>query len=353
MKNNGHTRNIVIVSERTYANVQPSQVEEVEAHRDEYLAFTICLGGQRFFACYKNVLADIMKAVASIASPAEMELFRATPVDVQAGDWSKKYMDPITIFAHFTDPGIRTKIRNQRLFAASKDLAWYADTIDPAHRSWAMGIWSLNAVSNDIKKVLKYIRAAMVLHMCKTPAVVSHIAQMTQGDDGLNAHQRTLAVAETIDAHYFPHPTDPLIYIYMKPINDNVANNEALKGLLRVTALAYKMFSFTPKSRNGDPSECVLCKADTHLAYLCPLPHSVIAGDEWWGPPDQMSKLTEGILATARLGAAAAGNNNGGGNGGGGGGGNRNGARRYGNGNSGGNNTGGSGNNNAGRRRRN
>ncbi|KAJ6483637.1 hypothetical protein DFH09DRAFT_1340412 [Mycena vulgaris] len=303
MKNNGHTRNIVIRPTAT-----------------EYLAFTICLGGQRFFACYKNVLADIMKAVASIASPAEMELFRATPIDVQAGDWSKS---------------IRTKIRNQRLFAASKDLAWYADTIDPARRSWAMGIWSLNAVSDDIEK---------------TPAVVSHIAQMTQGNDGLNAHQRTLAVAETIDAHYFPHPTDPLICIYMKPINDNLADNEALKRLLRVTSLAYKMFSFTPKSRNGDPSECVLCKADTHLAYLCPLPHSVIAGDEWWGPPDQMSKLTEGILATARLGAAAGGNNNGGG---GGGGGNRNSARRYGNRNGGGNNTGGSGNNTAGRRRRN
>lgn len=35
MKNNGNARNIIITSSRTYDNVQPTQRDEVEAHRDE------------------------------------------------------------------------------------------------------------------------------------------------------------------------------------------------------------------------------------------------------------------------------------------------------------------------------
>ncbi|KAJ7497674.1 hypothetical protein FB451DRAFT_1460192 [Mycena latifolia] len=151
--------------------------------------------------------------------------------------------------------------------------------------------------------------------MCKTVAVIRHIAQMTQDDNELSAFERTLRVAESVDAHYFPHTTDPLVCLYMKPINDNDADNEALKAMLRVVTLSYKMFAFSPKSRNGAPSECVMCKADTHLEYLCPLahPYEVNAGEEWWGPPDQMSKLTEGVLAVHPGGGR---NNNSGGGGG-------------------------------------
>ncbi|KAJ6600044.1 hypothetical protein DFH09DRAFT_1303396 [Mycena vulgaris] len=329
MKNNGNARNIVITCMRVFANVQITQRDEVMAHLDEYLAFTVFLGGQRYFAAYKNILDDIYNAVASIASPAEMTLFRAIPVEVQTGDYSQKYRDPFVIFAHFTDPTIRTALRNQRLFAVSRDLAWYADTIDPACRSWTVGVWGLVSPSADIEGLLKAIRAALILYMCSSPDVIRRIAQMTQANDGLSAYERTLRVAESVDSHYFPHKTDPLVCVYMKPVNNNEADNEALKRMLRVVPLAYKMYAFTPKSRNGDPTECVMCKADSHLAYLCPLPNPVNVGDEWWGPPDQMSKLTEGILATnpgASRPTTTGGGNNGGGN-------NRNGGWRYGGGN--------------------
>jgi hypothetical protein len=89
------------------------------------------LGGQRFFAVYQNVLDDIHKATASIASPAEMELYRANPAVVQTSDWSKKYQDPFVVFARFPDPAVRTKMHNQRTFAISHDLAFRTETIDP------------------------------------------------------------------------------------------------------------------------------------------------------------------------------------------------------------------------------
>ncbi|KAJ6610354.1 hypothetical protein B0H10DRAFT_2224999 [Mycena sp. CBHHK59/15] len=135
MRSNSHLTNRVITSQRTYTNIMLTQCDTIEVQCGEYLALTIYLGGQRFFACYKNALDHIYTAVASIASPVDMELFCPVPIEAQTNDWSKKYMDPFTVFAHFHDPSIRTQIYNQRVFAVSRDLAWYVDTINPNRRS--------------------------------------------------------------------------------------------------------------------------------------------------------------------------------------------------------------------------
>jgi hypothetical protein len=98
----------------------------------------------------------------------------------------------------------------------------------------------------------------------------------------------------------------------MPPINDNIDDNEAFKRMLGSVVLACGMVAFSPRCYKGEPVECVMCHTDTHLVYLCPVsqgptgsaaPPAAGAGrnahaaSEWWGPPDQMSKLTEGILS--------------------------------------------------------
>ncbi|KAJ7450633.1 hypothetical protein FB451DRAFT_1374711 [Mycena latifolia] len=362
MTNNGRHTNLVITSRRTFSNVKPTQVANVEANRHEYLSLTICLGGQRYFACYKDVLDDIYKTLAAIASPEEMQLYRANPIITQTGDWSQKYMYPFSVFAHFTDPAVRTAIYDQRTFAATQLLAFHADTIDPARRNWGCGGWSPVTIIKNIPEMLKAFRAALILYILKTLEVFHLVAQMTQGHGGnLTPFERVRDFAYSVNAQYYPHATDPLIAGFVRPIGTNEDDNEALKAMLRPVRLSYGMLAFTPKSRNGEAIECVMCKAeDSHLAYLCPrpFPHGApppasgaAPGDDWWGPPDQMSKLKDGILSVA----PPRSNNNGGGGGGtrnGGGGGNRNGGRNDGGGRNGGNGTryGGNGGRNNGRR---
>ncbi|KAJ7871599.1 hypothetical protein B0H13DRAFT_2060300, partial [Mycena leptocephala] len=308
----GQVPNAVTTCTRIFTNVTGEQEGTVMDDADEYLALVMFLGGQRFFAVYQNVLDDIHKATASIASPAEMELYRANPAVVQTGDWSKKYQDPFVVFARFPDPAIRTKMHNQRTFAISRDLAFRTETIDPARRSHTIGVWAPVKSSRTPAELQASARTALTLHILTTPTAVRDIAQMTQGTNNLSEYDRALNVTKTITTQWFPHPESPLICIYMPPINDNNNDNEAFKRTLRSVVLACGMVAFSPRCYKGEPVECVMCHTDTHLVYLCPTSQgptgsaapppangggNAPVSTEWWGPPDQMSKLTEGILS--------------------------------------------------------
>ncbi|KAJ7882335.1 hypothetical protein B0H13DRAFT_2048223 [Mycena leptocephala] len=308
----GQVPNAVTTCTRIFANVTGEQEGTVMDDADEYLALVMFLGGQCFFAVYQNVLDDIHKATASIASPAEMELYRANPAVVQTGDWSKKYQDPFVVFARFPDPAIRTKMHNQRTFAISRDLAFRTETINPACRSHTIGVWAPVKSSRTPEELQASARTALMLHILTTPTAVRDIAQMTQGTNNLSEYDRALNVTKTITTQWFPHPESPLICIYMPPINNNNNNNEAFKRTLRSVVLACGMVAFSPRCYKGEPVECVMCHTDTHLVYLCPTSQgptgsaapppangggNAPVSTEWWGPPDQMSKLTEGILS--------------------------------------------------------
>ncbi|KAJ7108890.1 hypothetical protein C8R43DRAFT_186245 [Mycena crocata] len=231
-----------------------------------------------------------------------------------------------------------------------------------------MGGWGVSTMVRDIPKLLKWFCAGAVRYVLQNPNIIRHIAQMTQGNNpnNLTEFQRTREVTDTFDALFFPHPTDPMITLFAKPVNDNLEDMEVLKSMIRSAQFTFGMVQFLPKSSEGRPIECVMCHAeDTHLAYLCPDPFpdggtpvaagpATAPGDDWWGPPDQMSKLTEGILATNppggrnNNGAGSSRNNNGSGGNGNNGGSRNNGGNRN-NGGGGNRNNGGSGNRNGNR----
>jgi hypothetical protein len=151
-----------------------------------------------------------------------------------------------------------------------------------------------------------------MLHILTTPTAVRDIAQMTQGTNNLSEYDRALNVTKTITTQWFPHPESLLICIYMPPINNNIVDNEAFKRTLRSVVLACGMVAFSPHCYKGEPVECIMCHTNTHLVYLCPTSQgptgsaapppangggNAPVSTEWWGLPDQMSKLTEGILS--------------------------------------------------------
>ncbi|KAJ7475076.1 hypothetical protein B0H11DRAFT_1918087 [Mycena galericulata] len=88
-------------------------------------------------------------------------------------------------------------------------------------------------------------------------------------------------------------PTDPIIAGYLKPFTTDMEIDKAVRTIIRKMAPNVGLLSFTPKTRDGAAPECVICKLDNHLAYLCPFTR---ATPPWWGPPDQLSHLIGGIL---------------------------------------------------------
>ncbi|KAJ7855354.1 hypothetical protein B0H13DRAFT_1903150 [Mycena leptocephala] len=191
-KARGQIPNAVTTCTRIFSNVNPEQEGTVLYDANEYFTLVMFLGGQRFFAVYQNVLDDIHKATASIASPAEMELYPANPAIAQTGDWSKKYQDPFVIFARFPDPAIHTKMHNQHTFAISHDLAFRTKTIDPARCSHTMGVWAPVKSSRSPTELQASARTAITLHILTTPTAVRDIAQMTQGSSNLSEYERAL-----------------------------------------------------------------------------------------------------------------------------------------------------------------
>ncbi|KAJ7865834.1 hypothetical protein B0H13DRAFT_1898347 [Mycena leptocephala] len=120
------------------------------------------------------------------------------------------------------------------------------------------------------------------------------IDQGTQSpDNALSAMQRVFDVANTFDAEYFDHETDPIITGYLKPFTTDMEIDKAVRTIIRKMAPNVGLLAFTPKTRDGAAPECVICKLDNHLAYICPFTR---ATPPWWGPPDQLSHLIGGIL---------------------------------------------------------
>jgi hypothetical protein len=301
-RNAGNYALPVFTIQRVLENVDPTVAAVVLAAHQEFLAFPIFNGGQRCMTVYKTLINDVARALSVFAGPDDMVITRPQPLVVQTGEWSKKYMAPFCLFAQFLDPLVRAQVLAQGTYAINRDLAFHAVPIDPSFISWVLGLWKPVASTASVITLIKRIRFALITLMVNNPAIVRCVGQITQGILVGSAAERTLAIAKSADAQFIPHPTDPIIVVYLQPPTTDEAAFEDLKALIRPRTLSYQMSSFTPQSAVAPP-ECVICKLDTHLAYVCPFAH----GDqspgapphEWWGPPDQISKLPKDLILAA------------------------------------------------------
>ncbi|KAJ7851891.1 hypothetical protein B0H13DRAFT_2399174 [Mycena leptocephala] len=262
----------VFAVQRLLENVDPTVASVVTAAHQEFLALPIFNGGQRALTVYKSLLNDVARALSVFAGPDDMVITRPQPLVIQTGEWSKKYMAPFCLFIQFLDPLIRAQVLAQGTYTINRDLGFHAVPIDLAFISWVVGLWKPVASTASVITLIKRIRFAFLLFMVNNPAVVRCIGQMTQGILVGTVAERTLTVAKSADAQFIPHPTDPMIVVYLQPPTTDEAAFEDLKALIRPRTLSYQMSSFTPQSAVSPP-ECVICKLDTHLTYLCPFAH--------------------------------------------------------------------------------
>ncbi|KAJ7924812.1 hypothetical protein B0H13DRAFT_1863674 [Mycena leptocephala] len=238
----------VFAVQRLLENVDPTVASVVTAAHQEFLALPIFNGGQRALTVYKMLLNDVARALSVFAGPDDMVITRPQPLVVQTREWSKKYMAPFCLFIQFLDPLIRAQVLAQGTYAINRDLGFHAVPIDLAFISWVVRLWNPVASTVSVITLIKQIRFALLLFMVNNPAVVHCIGQMTQGILVGTAAERTLAVAKSADAQFIPHPTDPMIVVYLQPPTTDEAAFEDLKALIRPRTLSYQMSSFAPQS---------------------------------------------------------------------------------------------------------
>ncbi|KAJ7827427.1 hypothetical protein B0H13DRAFT_2373805 [Mycena leptocephala] len=187
-----------------------------------------------------------------------------------------QYKDPVVVFAEFPHADLAavntlmTDITAQQTIAATQILAFHPIKLSDnvATRSWSVADWTPSTAGTPAA-LCAYARAGFMKILLTDATAIQHIAQMTQAHSAAPVMDRVLEVTDTVDAVYFPHETDPLISIisiYMRPCTDNAADQECLLELLRTKHFHMGPISFTPKSRNGEAAECVICKADDHFA---------------------------------------------------------------------------------------
>ncbi|KAJ6628807.1 hypothetical protein B0H10DRAFT_2209253 [Mycena sp. CBHHK59/15] len=289
-RNAGNFHNNAFPEARILDNVETETANTIKAARGDYLSVVVFNGGQRAFSVYKNIVGDVANAISGLTAGMQVEISRPAPTVVQTGDWSQKYVSPFCLFLRTVDPAVRGLLLAQGTFAVNRDLAFHVTPIDPFTLSWVVGLWAPMATTTDIHTLIRRIRAALNLLILNSPAIVARIAQVTQGVLVGTAAERARAVARSADAQYIPHATDPLFVVYLRPCTTDHNDWESVNALIRPRTLTYDMSSFMPKTANGPP-ECVVCKQDTHLAYICPFTGvgtPVIPGappHEWWGPP--------------------------------------------------------------------
>lgn len=204
------------------------------------------------------------------------------------------------MYAEIPDPILRAAVIAQRVYAGDVNLTFIA-AVPKESRAVAFYTPVTKAPAAILTQQARAAFAHMFVTTSEVIQIVDQITQSTGG--GRSAQDRAQEIAETADAEYFDHEENPLITIYLRPCTTDATDLERLNYALRKKRLDVGLFAFTPKSRDGTAQDCVLCKYDNHMAYVCPFPRST---PMYWGPPAQLSQLTTGIFANRGRGRGGA-----------------------------------------------
>ncbi|KAJ7711279.1 hypothetical protein B0H16DRAFT_1480463 [Mycena metata] len=308
-RNAGQFNRAVFTTAHVFENIDDEFTNAILPAREKYLALVMFNRGQRAVIVSKNAIPDLVRRLSTIVDPAKIHILRPQPKVVQTGNWNaEKYMAPGIFFMRSDDPAVIAQVAAHQTLAMHRDLAVHAVRIDPSVVSWVMGLWRPVSCTISPLVLLQHARVAFGKKFITNAPTVTALGQATQGTLTGTAAERALRVAKSVDAQWVVHATDPLIIIYMQPPTTDQAAWEHIKVTMRGAILAHETFAFTPLSDDPHiPPHCVICKYDTHIAYLCPFTKGEydadaapgdVAAHEWWGPPDQISKLTEGVLST-------------------------------------------------------
>ncbi|KAJ7715324.1 hypothetical protein B0H16DRAFT_1477481 [Mycena metata] len=271
-RNAGRYNKAVITTPSIFENVDEEFKNAILPAREKYIALIMFNGGQRAIIVSKNAIPELLRGLSTLVDPASIHIISPQPAVVQTGNWNRdKYLAPGIFFLRSDDPTVLAQIAAQQTLAMHRDLAVHAVRIEPSLLSLVMGLWRPVSSTLSPLVLLQHARVAFRKKFITNTTTITAVGQATQGTLTGTAAEHALCVAKSVDAQWVAHATDPLIIIYMQPPTTDHAAWEHIKVTMRGAVLVHDTFAFTPLAEDAlTPPPCVVCKLDTHIAYLCP-----------------------------------------------------------------------------------
>ncbi|KAJ7029307.1 hypothetical protein C8F04DRAFT_1264972 [Mycena alexandri] len=295
-RNMGVSPKVVMPLSYVYRNVAKPQLKFVQDNVNDMMAFVVFLMGPVLLDKYRNLTADISDVISGWHGMDQTKLWLPVPEEEGTGTYSS----PTVVFCQFTNPhygateALKMALAAEQTIAATDALAFHAINISEHTmvRTWSAASYSVST-TGDPALIKEYALGGARKLLMYTQSLVQIIDQQSQNLSNAPLGERVMDVVDTMGVKFFDHEDDPMVSIYVRPITDSVTDHEELARAMRPLEFFMGPFKFTPKSRADEAMECVICKADDHLAYLCPFANQ----PGWWGPTRQINAHVEGVLA--------------------------------------------------------
>ncbi|KAJ7495548.1 hypothetical protein FB451DRAFT_1164276 [Mycena latifolia] len=306
----------VIDGDLAVAGIPDDFVETLCNSPDSIALIVPFLGGRHLVESWghPNLITAITNVLAD-SGVADRDNFKVIPITPdkpgRAGDL---YSPPFVLAIRLTIPGLIDYLTAIATFIRDCDLAFHIIEYNPHLRTWTVALFTASFGEGSTENA-GYLRWSMACHVLDAPAVRTAFERATGGADQHPINVRLLEFTRTIDVRYNPHSKHWCVYA--RPCTDNFDDWEAVRATMRFVPLRHAtgFVTFSPVATFAKQAPwCLLCKDDHHLYYGCYFARD--DPDSYWGPFEQISWITEGILAKRKGpqgGGSGSGSNGGGG----------------------------------------
>ncbi|KAJ7164367.1 hypothetical protein C8R46DRAFT_1099358 [Mycena filopes] len=307
----------VIDGKLAVANIPQTFIDTLNANPDEFALIVPFLGGAAFFKAWgsdKLVAAITTIFVDSgLASADDFEIIYI-PADKAVGG-KDLYAPPFVIALRTDVLGVIDRLCAIATFIATRDLAFHVIHYNPEVRTWTLALYKASSREGDESNG-RYLRWCLACLILDNAEVRRAYQRATGTSDTRPILTRLLEWACTVHVRWNGHSKHWVAFAM--PCAADYEPWEAVRVAIRGKDLRHPASLRTYTAVATSPTQapwCLRCRNDDHLHFGCPPRFD--DPESYWGPLEQLSRTTEGILAKAAKpsgGGGASSNGGGGGN---------------------------------------
>lgn len=294
--NTGDFDRLVISREAAEENVHPDNVAMLEEVADEILYLLAFNAGRQYTSALPQAAGTIETQLIEHFGDDTITVIPVAAADPQYGAGAgtpNRYAPPIMYAVHVEDREVRGKMMAQGTCAIDKTFAYSLTAREYLTLSWAAGFF-LTSIAAGRPPSITALRAALMKRVWYNAEVGRLLDRISWAHDKRDLAIRRYELSLSIDPHW--NPTMSALVVYIKPCTNNALLWRELTNAICGEMVVKGFFIFKPlidAKRVSLEPRCVICKNDDHFASACSFTHL----SSWWGPPDQLSGLTEGPLS--------------------------------------------------------
>ncbi|KAJ7495170.1 hypothetical protein FB451DRAFT_1387229 [Mycena latifolia] len=284
---------LIISQDRAEENVHADSLAIFNSAPELHLYGVLLNGGTYAFGKLHDLLEVVTNALTDMAHPQYFRVFTCDPAVAKYGPGGKTptcYAGPIIFGIQITNAAARQRMCEHSMCAINKTYTFYMLGQEDFTTPWVGGMYatSVGGGTEDARIALCTAYSLLIW----TNAATGHaLTQYTWAFNKSSVDEKRYKLSQSVDVRW--DPIMKAFMVYLKPCTRSAAHWHAIVDTLCGVKLRKSYFIFTPLMDPAIGPRCIICKNDMHFASTCPLPRD----PQWWGPPDQISGLTEGPLA--------------------------------------------------------